>query len=499
MIKNKSTFEEKELQLLRNAVDKAELKLGKKINQNTNIVAIIKILEDFLRRKKVVCYGGTAINNILPTTSQFYDKDIEIPDYDFYSPMAIKHATELADKYAATGYSDVEVRSGMHIGTYKVFVNFIPIADITQMNYKIFNVLIKKAIRKEGIYYSSPDYLRLHMYNELSRPDGDVSRWEKVYKRLVLLNKHYPFAENPKCSEINFMRDFTGNPELNDTLYNLVKDTMINEGVVFIGGYASSLYGRHMPENQKKQLLHVPDFDVLSEDAKATAFILKDKLEDAGFNNIKIVKKPSVGDDIILTHYEIIVDEDTLCFIYEPYGCYSYNSIKINSKNVKVATIETMLLFLLSFTYSNRPYYDHERLMCMAQYLMNVQAKNRLEQKGLLKRFNINCYGNEKTIIELRSQKAEKYELLKHDKNSKEYNEYFYKYIPAKVKKHNVSRTPSSYSASASPSSSSSPPSSSSSSSSSFKYTKKHYHQGRHKKTFKHKKNVVRKIFGKIW
>ena len=30
------------------------------------------------------------------------------------------------------------------------------------------------------------------MYLELSRPDGDVSRWEKVLKRLTLLNKHYP-------------------------------------------------------------------------------------------------------------------------------------------------------------------------------------------------------------------------------------------------------------------------------------------------------------------
>ena len=58
------TFEEKELLLLRNAVDIAEKKAGIKINQSNNIAAIIKILEKFLRRKKVVCYGGTAINNI---------------------------------------------------------------------------------------------------------------------------------------------------------------------------------------------------------------------------------------------------------------------------------------------------------------------------------------------------------------------------------------------------------------------------------------------------
>ena len=91
-----------------------------------------------------------------------------------------------------------------------------------------------------------------------------------------------------------------------------------------------------------------------------------------------------------------------------------------------------MLLFLIAFLYSARPYYDHERIICMAHYLINVQAKNRLEQKGLLKRFNTNCYGYEKTIIELRSEKAEKYEQLKNDKNEKEYNKYFYKYVPGK-------------------------------------------------------------------
>ena len=31
-----------------------------------------------------------------------------------------------------------------------------------------------------------PNYLRMAMYLELSRPDGDVSRWEKVLKRLTL-------------------------------------------------------------------------------------------------------------------------------------------------------------------------------------------------------------------------------------------------------------------------------------------------------------------------
>ena len=323
-----------------------------------------------------------------------------------------------------------------------MYVNFIPIADVTQLEPKLFRVLIKNSIRKNGISYAPPDYLRMQAYNELSRPNGDVTRWEKVYKRLILLNKHYPLKDNPKCSQINFMRDFAGNPQLNETLYNVVKDAMMDEGVVFIGGYASSLYGRHMPPEQKKQLQHVPDFDVLSTDPKAVAYIIKDRLEAADFKNVKINKKPAAGNEIIMTHYEIVVDDDTLCFIYQPYGCYSYNTIKINNKTAKVATIETMLLFLMAFMHADRPYYDTERILCMAQYLINVQAKNRLEQKGLLKRFNINCYGNEKTLVEIRGEKAAKYKELKNNPNDNEYKKNFFKYIPNKPTRRNYRSQP---------------------------------------------------------
>ena len=50
-------------------------------------------------------------------------------------------------------------------------------------------MLKNDAIIKNKIYYAPPNFLRMSMYLELSRPDGDVSRWEKVLKRLILLNK----------------------------------------------------------------------------------------------------------------------------------------------------------------------------------------------------------------------------------------------------------------------------------------------------------------------
>jgi len=78
------TFADCELAILRQAVDKAEEIQGKNTANSPEVKKIISIVENFLRSKKLICYGGTAINNILPKQDQFYNKDIEIPDYDFF-------------------------------------------------------------------------------------------------------------------------------------------------------------------------------------------------------------------------------------------------------------------------------------------------------------------------------------------------------------------------------------------------------------------------------
>jgi hypothetical protein len=423
------SFEEKELDILRAAVDKAEERQGKATAQAPEIRKIIEILETFLKRKHLICYGGTAINNILPEYDQFYDKDVEIPDYDFYSSNALHDAKELADIYNAMGYNDVEARAAVHVGTYKVFVNFIPVADVTQMDSPLFKVVLKESIKINGIHYAPPNFLRMAVYKELSRPMGDISRWEKVYKRLVLLNKHYPL-KNPHCNAVKFMRDFEGTSEDSSLIYDTVKDTMIDLGLVFIGGFASSLYGKYMPKEQQQYIRKVPDFDVLADDPKLATTIIKERLNAAGFKNIKVYKKPGVG-EIIAPHYEVVVDNDTVCFIYKPQACHSYNTIRLGQNTVKVATIDTMLNFFLAFIYADRPYYDKDRILCMAQYLFEVQEKNRLEQKGLLKRFSINCYGNTSENLEtIRAVKAEKFKELKGKKGTKEYEEYFLRYTP---------------------------------------------------------------------
>jgi len=424
-------FQECELTILRSAIDESDKLNKKKIVNNDDIKKILKIVEDFIFKNKLMLYGGIAINNILPKHEQFYDFDLEIPDYDFYSPDALKHAKELTDIYYDNGYVEVEAKAGVHMGTYKVFVNFIPIADITQMHTKIYKTLFKDSLFISGLYYIPVNYLRMSMYLELSRPNGDVSRWEKVFKRLLLLNKNYPLKTEKECYKIDFHKnDKESSSE--DKLYIETRENFISQGVVFFGGYATSLYSRYMSFKQKNYLQKFPDFDVLSEDSDKSAFILKEDLLRSGFKNIKIVKHKEIG-EIIPYHNEVIVDGNSIAFIYKPIACHSYNKIIIQNKEINIATIDTILTFYLSFMYADMKYYDKDRMLCLVTSLFNLEEHNRLSQNGLLNRFSLNCYGEQKTLEDIRSEKTLKYRELSKNTNSKEYEMWFLKYSPHKL------------------------------------------------------------------
>jgi hypothetical protein len=70
----------------------------------------------------------------------------------------------------------------------------------------------------------------------------------------------------------------------------------------------------------------------------------------------------------------------------------------------------------------------------MSQFLYDVQEKNRLSQKGLLKRFSITCYGHQETLEEIRAHKNDVFEKLKGKKGTKEYDLHFLSYKPDELR-----------------------------------------------------------------
>ena len=442
--KDQLTFDDCEMAILRLAVKTNTKVDAEKILKNPDFNRMISILTHFISRKKLVCYGGIAINAVLPENDKIYSSETDIPDYDFFSANALEDAKELANIYHAEGFQNIEAKSGAHVGTFKLFVDYIAMADISYMPPPLFKMIQIQAVKVDGILYTDPNYLKMAMALELSNSSGDVSRWEKVFKRYKLIEKHYPFKN--KCSDTD--RDI--HPIANN-IYEIIKNACIDKNAVFLGDYAMSQYSQYIqPANLRKFFKSVADIDVLSEDPEGIIKSVKENLNKEGITNIKVVEHDALG-ELVPMSYQIIINNDTCAYIYKPFRCHNYNVIDVNNQQVNIATIDTILSFYLAFLYIDKPQYDTGRLQCMCKLLVEIYNTSKLTNNGVLKRFELPCIGPQHTLIDMKKEKSHKFVELKDKKGTKEYDMYFLNYNPNKedtnkvvhMKPKSRSRTPS--------------------------------------------------------
>jgi hypothetical protein len=416
-----------ELKLLTNAVNLADIKLQQIINKTPALDLILHIVKTFIQENELILYGGTAINDILPIDSQFYNNST-IPDYDMYSVNAVKTAKDLADLYKKKGFADVEAKAGVHFGTYKVFVNFIPIADITYLHRDIFSKLKLNSFKIGGLSYANPEYLRMAMYLELSRPQGDITRWDKVFKRLVLLNTHYPQIRSDTS-----LTSFTTTKSIMyvSNTYNIIQQFIVDNKCVIIGCYAINLI-KQSYKGTGKLLKYIPYFEILSQKSRKHADTLLQNLKKLKIN-CKLIRHSKVG-DIIPEHFEIQINNLPIIFIYQTMACHSYNTILKKNKIICVASIETMIQLYLSFMYSPKNHHNTEHILNITEFLFYTLQKFRTENKGLLKRFSTMCVGTQEQLTSMRAEKSKTFKAfkaLKTSKNkSKNYEKWFLNYKP---------------------------------------------------------------------
>ena len=399
--------------------EKIQKKEKKKIIQNE----IIEILEDFIKTNGLVCYGGIAINSILPKAKKFYDERLDIPDYDCFSPNSLEHAKELALIYARAGYQNVEAKSAVFFGTYKVFVNFIPIADITNLQTDVFNLIQNKSIMIKNILYSPASYLRMSLYQELSRPYGDVSRWYKIYMRLTLLNETHPFQYDVDLTQNNMM----SNSE-NIILYNKLVKLCIKNKYVLFGDFGLSFYKDYFPNKYKK---------IIDSKEMKQIYILTDTYEtvidairglNIPFNLISHTKDYK----FINSFYEIEINGQSLLYIFTTNSCQSYNTIKSKGHSYNIASIDTILSIYYAIEYLNESSINIVNILSYCYLLESIHSDNKT---NILKRFYFPCIGHQDTIEDIRKERDEKYIKYRKNKKGAEYQKWFFKYYPKTRKK----------------------------------------------------------------
>jgi hypothetical protein len=361
------------------------------------------IVEKFLKTHPVLCYGGTAINNLLPAKDRFYDPKVEVPDYDFFSKTPQAHSVMIANQLKRHGIKEVEVKPGMHLGTFKVFANFEGVADITHLDKDIFERVWKENVVVDGIHYVTPNFLRLSMYLELSRPRGDVSRWKKVYERLMLLNTHYPMV----CPSHTPKQETLATEENRKEVESILK----KHDVVLLGITASQLHQGRTPKWSTP-------ITILAEPKTLEALSKGKKTE------------VHEGSEILPAHTDIFDKEGNVMIrVHETAACHSYHTM---ANGIKIASIPTMLQFVFAYMYSGVHEDEITHLMCVAQRLVDLANHKEKRRYALLT--PVDCLGTQETLVDMKKHKAELYAKLSTNKSSVDFLKFFFTYNPNTTK-----------------------------------------------------------------
>lgn len=373
--------------------------------EDTEARKIVDVMERYLRVRGRVVYGGAAINAHLSAERKFYDPALYLPDYDFLTPDPLQDCADLIVAFQQEGFDDVEAKFGIHEGTYKVFVNYRAAADITYMPPAIYDRIATDADTIDGIRYASVNYLRMNMYLELSRPSGDVSRWEKVYKRLLLLNEEYP-PKAGRCAADVLGKLEAKESEKTNRIHDRVVNAGITAGAVFLSG-ANYLVN---PEGESRS-----DEVVLMLAEKPAE--LSATLKQAG---LRATEHEALG-ELLPARTEFRTAQNRLvAVVFETVACHAYTTLH-EPAGYRLASVDLMIQMYYALYFADIQDYLPVRLLCVIQELIAFEAEQRrravAEKRPAHDVFPLECVGYQPTLPELkkahRQRVAEKRKELK--------------------------------------------------------------------------------------
>jgi hypothetical protein len=402
----------KQIEILKNAIKDAQAAMDYEGAHDKEVMKAIHVVEDFLRKSGRVCYGGQAINAHLPTKLKFYDEDHDVPDFDFFTPNSDKDVNDLVLALQKEGFTDISEKAGVHEGTRKVYVNFVPIADITSLPADLYKKYAKNSISVAGVRYVADDVLRMMMYLELSRPRGEVDRWLKVFERLTLLNAAKPIQ---RCTERT--------PRINNIppkIRQNILEYLIHGKRVLAGAEIGFIYRSFADPNPPRMdwflysggplLFFSPN---LEKDTDAILEIL-------GSKGLNVQRKDGHG-DYIPNRIVIRKNRQIVAYLIDETSCNSYNDIPIETGGtVRVASLETLIyLYLMLGLVTDEAKTLGVSLLCLAQRYVELLNKMRLSRVSRFPLFTIKCSGHQKGIKSLIRERVLRGEKQKEQQRNK--------------------------------------------------------------------------------
>ena len=390
---------------LNEAVDTAIERQSYDMAHNEDMLDVLSLVASFIQRKKRVCYGGTAMNAILPESLRFYSADKDLPDYDFYTPSLEEDVAALVADLKAAGYKDVHHKVGIHEGTKKIMVNYMPVADISAIESDLFTILFRRSILKDGIHYTDPDVLRMMMYLEMSRPKGMVSRWSKVFERLQLINKAFPIRGCGMGAARGAARG--GSHTIPQEIRKGILEFIIENQRVLCNGGMNKLYEAGIRNGSVKFDISRPGPAVLfiSPDPRADAVALKAQLERS---DIRMFLHKARG-EIVPERVELRAGNQPICLLIKESACHAINNIPLkDGRVISVGNLEFLITLYLSldiFTTHSKDVIG-ERVLCDVADFIRLSGENYKARYSMFPAFSLTCRGHQAGFASLLRAKA---------------------------------------------------------------------------------------------
>ena len=374
---------------IKKLINDQEIEFNKDTLERTKI--LFQIIINFIEKKKLILYGGYALNASIK--KKFYNKLIDINDFDIYSDNIKKITIELSNILIKKGYKYVEVRTAKPTSTtYKLYVEFVNICDFTYLSkekIKYIQQIIyseKKFSNITNNFQIAPViWLKYLLTLELASPKASYFRFEKLYKRFNIFFKEYPEKKIsiPKISLDNKCM------LLSTEILAYVKE----KELPLIGNIALNLY-------TDKNILNIISEDnaiieILAIDVdKVVAELIQQ------FNLYKI-NKTSLFEGAISLY-----SENKQQLLVNVYNVDSQCLSIIKLKGYNVGTLFTIISYLYLAYFKNYFNYndDIKYLIYDALKIMKKTKSNRL--------LNLNCYGQFNSLRVVLKQKWETKQVI---------------------------------------------------------------------------------------
>jgi len=393
MSQSLSVFERQIEKIEKYAEQKAE---EQEMNRYMKYHGIFDVVTKELQKHKVLLYGGTAINELMPPELKIY-KNFTMPDLDVFTLNGKRLAKRIVDIYRKKGHIS-SFGDALHENTTKVYVDGIHVLDITQVPRNVFRVLSKnKQLGSLGIPVVNPEFLRMSLHAFLAQPN-DAYRWSKVFQRLLNFYKVFPVKPCPKKS----LAELQPHEYLQKSVLNEIREVVKALQCIMFGGDVVTyfLFGKEFPYQSWPS--HTV-YDILVEETPLeVAKQICKLIPHASFDISKVYESDGFCPEHVILRYK----KKQVLGIYKNDTCLSYVSID----GFKVANIQTMCRMYMLLLLSNQKHLSKKHIICIVNMLclMMMKLMSSKNREKMYQTLVLECLGPFEDMITLRRNKIEK-------------------------------------------------------------------------------------------